>query len=173
MPWADDARWHSILPRNGCQEQLGSITIIIEVIQSCTTEGIIRVIINQNQTWSSSFSMREHIIIEVIQSCALYAWSRFVYSTLPCFHSPISNNTSAPCLLKYVQYLQPEPPATSAARCLIISMTAALRRESACCCILRKCSFKSLYKGKKDSKLYVDSWNSKARTAGKERRRRR
>ncbi|KAG5608580.1 hypothetical protein H5410_019861, partial [Solanum commersonii] len=55
--------------------------------------------------------------------------------------------TPAPCLLKYVQYLQPEPPATSAVRCLIISMTAALRRESACCCILRKCSFKSLYKG--------------------------
>lgn len=37
-------------------------------------------------------------------------------------------------------------PATSAARCLIISITAALRRESDCCCNLFKCSFKSLHK---------------------------
>jgi len=37
--------------------------------------------------------------------------------------------------------------ATSAALCLIISITAALRRESDCCCSLLKCSFRSLQRG--------------------------
>lgn len=41
----------------------------------------------------------------------------------------------------------PELPATSAALCLIISITAALRRESDCCCSLLKCSCKSLQRG--------------------------
>lgn len=132
MPRATDARWHSILPGNGRQEQLGSITINLEVIQSCATEGIIRVIINQ--TCSISFAMGEHLFMDEA-------------ATLPRFHSHTSNNTKTPCLLQYVQYLQPETLATSAARCLIISMTAALRRESDCCCILRRCSFKSLQRG--------------------------
>lgn len=41
--------------------------------------------------------------------------------------------------------------ATSAARCLIISITAALRRDSIWCCNLRKCSFKSLQRGTRQS----------------------
>lgn len=47
----------------------------------------------------------------------------------------------------YCTVCYPELAATSAARCLIISITAALRRESDCCCNLLKCSFRSLHRG--------------------------
>ena len=43
-----------------------------------------------------------------------------------------------------MQLNQPEVPATSAALCRTISMTAALRRDSDRCCILLRCSFSSL-----------------------------
>jgi len=46
--------------------------------------------------------------------------------------------------LVFTKINQPEVPATSAALCLIISMTAALRLESDCCCNLLRCSFRSL-----------------------------
>lgn len=45
----------------------------------------------------------------------------------------------------YLQFYHPEL-FISAALCLIISITAALRRESDCCCSLLRCSFKSLKK---------------------------
>lgn len=51
-----------------------------------------------------------------------------------------------------------ELPATSAARCLIISITAALRRESDCCCSLLRCSFKSLQRGT----VHSDSLHARA-----------
>lgn len=93
-PRSGGARWHSILPRNGCQEQLGSITIIIDVIQSCATEGIIRVMINQ--TWSISCPMGEAYFYGLNKHCLHEA--DFVCSMIPRFHSPTSNNTLAPCL---------------------------------------------------------------------------
>ena len=67
-------------------------------------------------------------------------------SSLRCvINLPYSQKHFFKVSIHYVQLAHPALPATSAARCLIISITAALRRESDCCCSLLKCSFKSLH----------------------------
>lgn len=58
----------------------------------------------------------------------------------------------------YVQFRQPVLLVSSAALCLIISITAALLRESDCCCSRLKCSFRSLQRGK----WHLDSLQARA-----------
>lgn len=69
--------------------------------------------------------------VQVVSSTKLW--------TTPLYMEGFLQNSILVCTIDHPALL-----ATSAALCLIISITAALRRESDCCCSLLKCSFRSL-----------------------------
>lgn len=113
----------------------------IHELKNCS---LTSVIINQYAVLLYAYPLLTHLCLPLFQS-------------LPCFlQCPMEQHKSIVYLPLYMegfppkqpyQYVQnghPELPATSAALCLIISITAALRRESDCCCSLLKCSFRSL-----------------------------